>query len=594
MNSFRGRSRMRTAFANIYEKLKVPVIVCSVDEPLPVAYLNAAAKLVLAPNAPRRPPAGRDGTETLEQIMRFSSRDEFRLFRHALGDIGAVSDFDAGVLSFRGDILPFRLHANVASFPGGDYFVIYLSEPPSGGPDEDNSRFLTRILSASHHCRDADQSIMTVLRLAGEHAGASRALVFETVSPGMARNTYEWCVGGVPALIDASCGPEVFSAALDALMKDGGVFVADDVRRLPERERDILTERGVRAVTMLSLHHSDRLLGCMGFEDCAKDREWSMRDIDTLRSAAAVVESLLNRRNLERQARRGGDIFRAVTDNLDELVYISDLDTYELRFVSRSLARAMGDDAEALLGKPCWSVLHRDQSGPCPFCPLPRLRGAGHGNEAYVWELHNSVSGKWYMVKDSIIDWVDGGRAHLGTLVDITYRKQYEEQLKRFASMDAMTDVYNRKWGCGKMEELFRAPADARREQTLCFLDIDGLKEVNDRLGHAAGDELIVNAIRTIFSCIRKDDFITRWGGDEFVVFLNCSPANALGVLTKINFGIEHFNATSGKAYRLSVSAGLVGFAEPFPSLDDLVAEADKRMYASKEKKRGTTRLIPL
>lgn len=580
--------RMQTAFANIYEKLKIPVIVCSADEPLPVAYLNTAARLVLAPDAPAyHSDGGRDCAE-LEQIVRFRNRDDYHMFRFALGDAGSVSDFNADILSFQGATLPFRLYANAASFSGGDYFVIYLGDPAQEEPGDGNSRFLTRLLGASHYGRDVDQSIAAVLRLAGEHVGASRALVFEG-DPAV-RNTYEWCAHDVRPLKEAHAGPGKAPAARDALMAGEDVLIANDVRRLPKWKREILEERGVRSAAILSLRHFDGRLGWIGFEDCVKAREWNIGEISALRSTAAVAESLINRRNLEYRSRQGGDIFRAVADNLDELVYISDIDTHELKFVSKSLARAMGEDAEALLGRPCWSVLHRNQAGPCPFCPLPRMREAGSGGEAYIWELHNSVSGKWYMVKDSVIDWVDGDRVHLGTLVDITYRKQYEEQLKRFASMDAMTDVYNRKWGRGKMEELFRGASASRGERTLCFLDIDGLKTVNDRLGHAAGDELIVNAIRTVFACIRKDDFITRWGGDEFVVFLNCSPANARGVLAKINFGIEHFNATSNKSYRLSVSAGLVGFDEPFGSLDELIAEADRRMYAAKQKKRESER----
>lgn len=283
---------------------------------------------------------------------------------------------------------------------------------------------------------------------------------------------------------------------------------------------------------------------------------------------------------------RGEEIFRTVADNLDELVYISDLETHELKFVSRSLAAAMKCQPDSVLGQPCWAVLHRGQAGPCPFCPMPRIRDNNPGDASYIWELHNSVSGKWYMVKDAIIEWIDGGRAHLGTLVDITYRKQYEEQLKRFAATDAMTDVYNRKWGYGKLEELFREEPPVRAGQTLCFIDVDRLKAVNDRLGHAAGDEMIVNIIRTIFSCIRKDDFIVRWGGDEFIVFLNCSLQDAAAVISKIQFGLDHFNNTRGKSYALSISIGLADFAEPCATLDELISVADARMYADKMERR--------
>ncbi len=219
--------------------------------------------------------------------------------------------------------------------------------------------------------------------------------------------------------------------------------------------------------------------------------------------------------------------------------------------------------------------------------PVPQLLARKPGDtSSHVSELHNSGTGKWYMAKNNIVNWIDGNPVHFGALVDISYRKQYEEQLKRFAAMDSMTDVYNRKWGHDKLYEHFSAPREARANQTLCFFDIDGLKRVNDSLGHALGDEMIVNTIRTIFSCIRKDDFIIRWGGDEFVVFLNCDCKDAEKVLGKIFFGFEHFNSTRNRPYRISVSAGLVNFAEPFASLDELISEADRRMYQNKLRKR--------
>lgn len=108
-----------------------------------------------------------------------------------------------------------------------------------------------------------------------------------------------------------------------------------------------------------------------------------------------------------------------------------------------------------------------------------------------------------------------------------------------------MTAVFNREWGYNKLKETFAAIGS--QQYTLCFIDIDGLKHVNDTLGHAVGDELIVNAIRTIYACIRKEDFICRWGGDEFIILLHCPLEAAEKVMQKINFAIEHFNTTEKK-----------------------------------------------
>jgi len=261
-----------------------------------------------------------------------------------------------------------------------------------------------------------------------------------------------------------------------------------------------------------------------------------------------------------------------------------------VNFVSKSLARSLGKPAEEILGSRCWEILHKGQTEPCPFCMIPSLREKNNpgAETSCVWEFQNLSTGKWYLVKDSIINWLDGKPTHLGTMIDITYRKQYEEQLKRSAETDLMTDVYNRNWGYGQLERMFARPQSERSHQTLCFIDIDGLKDVNDRYGHAAGDEMIVNTIRVIFSCVRKNDLICRWGGDEFILLLNCGLWDAEKVLGKIRFGIDHFNNVSGKPYFLSISYGLVGFGEQADTVDDLIEIADKRMYESKMQKHKT------
>lgn len=576
---------MQADLANVYDNLPMPVIVCATADDLSVAYMNAAARLVFAPSLSVAEHRGDSEPESLAKVLRFRDPGAFDDFRRALSENGAVCDFDVAVLSYQGEAITTRLYANIARFFGQDYFVVYVGEPVEASQDVGDARLMTRILRVGHYTSNINQAIETILRLAGEYIHASRAFIFEDISPSTTKNTYEWCAPGVQSFKDALHSLDKSDYMYDAIMAPDGMIITNDTNQLPESDRCILQDQGIKSVAILPMFHYDTPLGFVGFDDCGKNRNWSMREIQLLKDVAAVLASLVNRRDVERQSRRGREIFRTVADNLNELVYISDLESNELKFVSRSLARAMGRKVEDMIGKPCWSVLHQGQAGPCPFCPLPRIRDMEPDGESYVWELHNSVSGKWYMVKDSVIDWLDGERAHLGTLVDITYRKQYEEQLRRFAATDAMTDVYNRKWGYGKMEELFHKSEEIKREQTLCFVDIDGLKKVNDKYGHAAGDEMIVNTIRTIFACIRKNDFITRWGGDEFILLLRCRPEDALGVLTKINFGIEHFNSTSGKPYRLSISAGLVGFSEQYATLDALIAEADARMYANKLKR---------
>ncbi len=574
-------------FGALFNKLDLPVLVCRQEKRLPVVFLNAAARLAFSPGRSFGEIAGIPDAGNLGDLMRFQKPGQLRLLEQALLDSGVVGRFDAVVLSFQGDPMPVRLNAGAGTMLGSGYFFIYVNEVPKNSGGEEAEAFLTRLLVASHGAANVDGAIQNIIGLTGEYVGVSRVYIFEDASPTATRNTYEWCADGVEPAIDSLQHLEKKDYNYNLIMNEAGMLVTEDVKRLPDNDRAILERQGVKAVAIIPLYYFNDLLGYIGFDDCRSNRKWSREDVQALRNLGRVAASLIHRRNAERESSRSREIVQTVADNLEDLVYITDLNDYRLKFVNRSMARAMKKPAEEIIGQPCWKILHRGQTGPCPFCPIPRLLERGDGDSgSYVWEVHNNLNGKWYMVKDSLIRWVNGERAHLGTFVDITYRKQYEEQLKRFAATDAMTDVYNRKWGRGKLEALFTAPIEQRRRMTLCFIDIDGLKSVNDRHGHAAGDEMIVNTVRAIFSCIRKDDFIIRWGGDEFVLFLNCQAEDAKKVMDKIQFAFDHFNSTAGKPYALAVSHGLVEMSSPFANLEDLVEEADRRMYEMKARKK--------
>lgn len=579
-------------FGSVYNKLKLPVIVCAATEGTPITFLNGSARLLFAPTLSVERMKGQQDIGNLEDVLRFRNREEFAAFHQMLRDVGSVVDMDSDVLSFQDDVISVRINANAGVIDDLDYFFIYLSDSSLSAAGHKSGAelgaFTTRILQASHHITNVDEAIQAILGLAGTSCNVSRAYIFEDISKSVTRNTYEWCAEGVEPAIENLQNLDKKDYNYDAIMNSAGMLITDDTGQLPDSDREILQAQGIRAIAILPLYHFDTPLGYIGFDDCVSNRRWTMEEIQLLQNVASVVSSLVNRRNSERKTERSREIVQTVTDNLEDLVYVSDLDTYELKFISKSLARVVDLPADEILGKPCWTVFDPEQECPCSFCPLPELRVRRERGESgsYTWERHSDAQGKWYLVKDNIVEWLDGESVHLCTYVDITYRKQYEEQLKHFASIDAMTDVYNRKWGYDKLSELFGAVGLDRSQMTLCFIDLDGLKITNDRYGHAAGDEMIQETVRTILSCIRKNDFIVRWGGDEFILMLHCDLADAAKVMEKIRFGVDHFNHTRKKDYILSFSYGLVDFSGPYGTLDELVDTADARMYENKAFKR--------
>jgi diguanylate cyclase (GGDEF)-like protein len=151
----------------------------------------------------------------------------------------------------------------------------------------------------------------------------------------------------------------------------------------------------------------------------------------------------------------------------------------------------------------------------------------------------------------------------------------------RLAVRDGLTDVYNR----GYLElALERSAKDLRRNGgvvSVLFLDVDGMKDVNDTYGHQAGDGLLMNLAGLLQHCCRETDVVARYGGDEFVVFMPDTDAEgARRVVLKVEAALSRHNATATGAALLSASTG-THTAGP-DDVDTLLREADRRMYAAK------------
>ncbi len=164
--------------------------------------------------------------------------------------------------------------------------------------------------------------------------------------------------------------------------------------------------------------------------------------------------------------------------------------------------------------------------------------------------------------------------------------KQRRREIQYFSEYDVMTGVYNRRAGFDKLNQLYAAIPRKTCAFTICFIDINGLKEVNDVLGHDAGDELIVSAVKVIRQNIRKMDFIARLGGDEFlIVFQNLTEQETEAIWEKIIQEYTRINETENRPYLISVSHGVEAFqCHSHAYIDEMINHADEKMYHEKRK----------
>ncbi|MFA5007013.1 MAG: diguanylate cyclase [Candidatus Izemoplasmatales bacterium] len=122
----------------------------------------------------------------------------------------------------------------------------------------------------------------------------------------------------------------------------------------------------------------------------------------------------------------------------------------------------------------------------------------------------------------------------------------------------------------------------------LVYLDLDGLKTINDNFGHAEGDAALRTVANTIQDAIGKDDYLVRLGGDEFLGFVD--NVDMAGLITLVEQGkkaLERYNATSGKPYRIDVSVGCALYDDPRVNIEDFIRRVDHLMYLDKQKKQA-------
>lgn len=202
-----------------------------------------------------------------------------------------------------------------------------------------------------------------------------------------------------------------------------------------------------------------------------------------------------------------------------------------------------------------------------------------------IKELYITEKDLWYKVTTDRVKLTDGSVGMLHMIDDITEWKKKERNLKISADTDPLTSAYTRRAGFEKLEEL----VNKRFIQDTCvaFLDVDGLKGINDKYGHTDGDFVIKTTAELLMSSVRDSDWVIRFGGDEFIiVFQKCVESMANEVFARMYKKLDGINASSGKPYKISFSIGIIQITPEMEKVQDVVDAVDRIMYENKFKKK--------
>jgi two-component system, cell cycle response regulator len=170
-------------------------------------------------------------------------------------------------------------------------------------------------------------------------------------------------------------------------------------------------------------------------------------------------------------------------------------------------------------------------------------------------------------------------------------RHRMQAQLRQLAIIDELTGLHNRRGFATLAEQQLKLARRRGTPAAVLFVDLDGMKGINDTYGHGEGDQALTDTADLLRATFRTSDLLARVGGDEFCVFLpDCDPPTATVVTERLREAVRAHNESAGRPYALSLSVGVAEFdPAKHAAIDDLIEHADRSMYREKSARAGTS-----
>ncbi|QQO09329.1 response regulator [Breznakiella homolactica] len=292
----------------------------------------------------------------------------------------------------------------------------------------------------------------------------------------------------------------------------------------------------------------------------ALDRRVNSREFYALsRSINDMVEEL-------RQSSLSANTVLSILNGMDAYLYVTEPDTGKILFVNDRMKEHFGL-REDVIGNTCWKVLQRDFDGPCPFCPMDRLKS--NPDSVITWEGQSSVTGRYYKNTDCLIDWIEGKTVHLQYRTDITDIKAAAELKRRLSQQELMSALSQNFISTEDMPVLITNALKMAGEfmnvdkailarfipdQNSLHVDYDWINRAHN------SNPIMVNAIPFIPGEGLYDEFITKGAShiavsdvmenDNFIVFSQMKTSSILAVPVFVSgdfWGVLYFDETREK-----------------------------------------------
>jgi diguanylate cyclase (GGDEF)-like protein/PAS domain S-box-containing protein len=316
--------------------------------------------------------------------------------------------------------------------------------------------------------------------------------------------------------------------------------------------------------------------------------EWASFELDD-GLIVCTGHDVTARRQVEGRLRATSHELDAILQNV--MVGIAQVVDGRFQHVNRRLGEMLDEESHALVGRSV--VEFTEDTAALPVGPLhpPDTGGKPWHRDAEIRLRRSDGSLFWCGVSVTCAAGVDGGDSQIWLFEDITRRRHTEEQLRELASYDPLTGLPNRSLFIQRLNEAVNG-YHSDEPFTLMFIDLDHFKDVNDSLGHRAGDDLLCQVAKRLSACVNDSGIVARLGGDEFTVFVapGLGDAAAAALAERIIAEVAQPFLLEGHEARVSPSVGISRYPMDGEDVGVLLRNADTAMYLAKSAGRNTYR----
>lgn len=270
--------------------------------------------------------------------------------------------------------------------------------------------------------------------------------------------------------------------------------------------------------------------------------------------------------------------YKAIFENMQDVYFETDIEG-NILLVSPSVEEIVGISVEEVKRYKMQNFYKTSEEREAFMKELERNKRVTNRPMDFIKpngeEVHSLLSAEVFHEQDKFII--------RGTLKDITERTLMLRKLDKQANYDELTNIMNRRAGFNVLNEWIRHP---EAKFTICFVDINYLKYVNDTFGHTFGDMLIQSVAKVFRETIREEDVVFRVGGDEIIIaFINITEEQAAEIWKRILKRLDMINEKNLYPFEISVSHGFVSYEKEFNfSLEEYVKIAEDKMYEEKKR----------